>query len=120
MILKFASWEKKPKKDNNNTLQLKALPLTENDGIKLLVKNNIQTGITFVCHKKNIHELESVISLASELGVKGIKFSPLMEWGRAKEFLTNYLFSFNERTKLIKHLLSISQKHGTRLMGVLL
>lgn len=87
--------------------------------IKGLVESNIPTGITFVCHKGNIHELEEIIQLAGELKVKGIKISPLMDWGRAKHFLSDYIPAFEERAKLTKRILFISKKLGVNLLDEL-
>ena len=53
--------------------------------IKELVNYGFNVGITTVIHRKNLHELKDIMLLASKLGVKGLKISPLMPWGRAKE-----------------------------------
>jgi radical SAM protein with 4Fe4S-binding SPASM domain len=88
--------------------------------IKKLVENNIDTGITFVCHKGNAHELRDVIRLALRLQVKGIKISPLMPWGRAREVLNEYVFSsFMDRVRLITTVNSITKELGINLRNEL-
>jgi len=88
--------------------------------IEKLVKNNIDTGITFVCHKGNVHELGDVIRLALRLQVKGVKISPLMPWGRAREVLSEYVFpSFTDRVRLITTVNSITKELGVNLRNEL-
>jgi len=87
--------------------------------IKKLVESNIDTGITFVCHKGNIRELEDIIRLGMKLRVKGIKISPLMSWGRARD-LRDYCYpNFEDRVRLIETVSSISKKLGIGLLSEL-
>jgi len=89
------------------------------NAIKRLVENRIDVGITFVCHKGNLHELEEMVKLAIKLKVKGIKISPLMPWGRAKEELTNYIPSFGFRAELKRTVLSFSKNTGINFLNEL-
>lgn len=87
--------------------------------IRELVKSGLSVGITFVCHRVNMHEMEEVFKLAFELKVKGIKISPLMSWGRARELLHEYIPSFEERVEIIKRAILISKKLGISLLDEL-
>lgn len=85
--------------------------------IKKLVDYNIPVGITTVFHHKNINELEEILLLANKLKVKGVKISPLMDWGRAKHTLSEYTFDFEKRIELIKKTIDASSKIGMNLLG---
>lgn len=85
--------------------------------IRKLIEHNIPVGITTVISKKNVNELKELLLLASKLGVKGIKISPLMDWGRAKDMLSEYIFNFEERVRLIRDVKNMADKIGTGLLN---
>ena len=78
--------------------------------IKKLTEHNVPVGITTVFHRGNIKELKDIVLLANMLGVRGIKVSPLMDWGRAKQTLTDYIFDFRERVDLIQSVYNLTNE----------
>jgi radical SAM protein with 4Fe4S-binding SPASM domain len=50
------------------------------DGIKLLVKNNIKTTLSFVVQKKNYREIKQAWQLGVDLGCDSIYFQKLVRW----------------------------------------
>lgn len=89
------------------------------NGITNLVNEGIDVGVTFVCHRLNFGELEAFFELASKLRVKGIKISPLMDWGRAKEELRDLIPPFKFRSALIKEVRLKSRDAGVDLLDEL-
>jgi len=85
--------------------------------IKKLVEYNIPVGITTVFHRGNIKELKDMVLLANRLRVRGIKVSPLMDWGRAKQTLSDCMFDFRERISLIQEVYNVTSEVGVSVLN---
>lgn len=89
------------------------------EAIRNLIEVGIDTGITFVCHEKNFDEIKDILELGKELGSKGVKISPLMNWGRAKDSLKGLFPSRKERVEIKKRAISSAKRLDLNLLDEL-
>lgn len=64
--------------------------------IKFLVEEDLHVGVSCCPTKKNYKKFGQTIELAISLGVKTFRVQPLMNLGRAKQYLSEYTLNFIE------------------------
>ncbi|MGC8573651.1 MAG: radical SAM protein [Caldisphaera sp.] len=83
------------------------------NGVKNLIKAEIPTSISYVITEHNKDYIEEMISLAENLGVKSINFSPVQIFGRAK--LNNLLLKRNSAIEAYKKIKEIKDNHKIKI-----
>jgi len=81
------------------------------NALKLLNKAGIETGASCVPTKMNYKEIDKIIQLCKELGVKSFRMQPLMLLGKAKKHLNQYILNDDEYRRVSDELTNLKYEY---------
>jgi len=73
--------------------------------------SGIDVSVSFIPTKYNVNELDDIVHMLIEQGVKALRLQPLMKMGRAKENISTIIPSKFQYRELIRFIYELQNKH---------